>query len=83
MRQNRQTNAGASQADAVETRLGSLEERLAFAEHALDNLSGVLTAAQAQLDRLERESRKLKAHVERISELGLGEDLPQEKPPHY
>jgi len=72
-----------SQPNDVEKRLSVLEERLAFLEHTLDDLGGVLTATQAQLDCLEGKAEKLQVHFQRLSDLNLGEDLPHEKPPHY
>jgi|GEM_PF-336992 len=67
----------------VDRRLIALEERQAFMEHTLESLGQALTATRAQLDRLECEASKTGALVERLSSLGLGDDLPHEKPPHY
>ena len=83
MPQNRPTNSAPSQPEDVENRLNALAERLAFAEHTLDNLGGVVTAVQAQLERLEREAKRIESLVERLSRMGLEEDLPHDKPPHY
>jgi uncharacterized coiled-coil protein SlyX len=67
----------------VGKRLITLEERLAFAEQTLEKLADVCTAIQARLDRFEDASLRIQSKIERLTELGLGEDLPLEKPPHY
>ncbi len=83
MQKNQFSQPGPSQPNDVDKRLSVLEERLTFMEHTLDDLGGVLTATQAQLDRLEGKAEKLQAHLQRLSDLSRGEDLPHEKPPHY
>lgn len=83
MQQNRSFHPAPAKPDDVERRLSVLEERLAFAEHTLDDLGGVINAVQTQLDRLESEARRIESFVERLSTMRLGEDRPHEKPPHY
>jgi SlyX protein len=62
-------------------RLETLETRAAFQEDALQQLSDVLVAQQARIDRLEARLALLAEQLERPADEGGG--LGEERPPHY
>ena len=68
-------------------RLEEIESRFAYQEQMLDELNDIIVRQQGQIDQLEALSRHL---LEKLRELdanedssGDGNDLLQEKPPHY
>lgn len=63
------------------TRLESVETKLAFQEDALQQLSDVLVAQQARLDRLEAQLAALREQVR--GQEGEGAGVGDEPPPHY
>lgn len=65
-----------------EDRLTDIEIKLAHAEQAITELSDVLYAQQAMLEKLQRSCDLLQ---QRISSMGEGPDstAQDEKPPHY
>jgi SlyX protein len=65
-----------------EERLIDIEVKLAHQEHALDEVSQVLTDQQAQLSRLEQVCRSLAERLRSISE-GTSAGEHDDKPPHY
>lgn len=68
---------------AEDARFEALETQLAFQESTLNELSDVIVAQQAHIDRLEATLKEL---IERLrAEPALQElvDPPQERPPHY
>jgi SlyX protein len=62
-------------------RLETLETKAAFQEDALQQLSDVLVAQQARIDRLEARLALLAEQLERQADEGAG--LAEERPPHY
>jgi SlyX protein len=64
-------------------RMTDLEERLTYQQHLIDQLNDVVLGQARQLERLGRELASYVTAVERLTQQGLGEDLPHEKPPHY
>jgi SlyX protein len=66
----------------TEQRLIDIEVKLAHQEHALDEISQVLTDQQAQLSRLEQVCRSLAERLRSISE-GTSAGEHDDKPPHY
>jgi SlyX protein len=64
-------------------RFVALEERLSYQQQLIDELNGVVLEQGRRLDHLSRELAAQRAALERLAELGRGEDLPHEKPPHY
>ncbi len=75
-------NPASSQPDSAE-RMLELEEKLMFSQRALDELNEVVLRQQSEVDRLCREVQSLRTSVERAIALAGGENLPDEKPPHY
>ncbi len=63
-------------------RLMRIEERLAYAEQAVNELSNVLHQQQAQLERLEALCLRLGERLAAQHEVAPGNPL-DEKPPHY
>lgn len=62
-----------------------LEERIAFQEHALDQLNRVVADQQLELDNLQREVRELRrtARVSGDGKDGEARTLEDDRPPHY
>jgi SlyX protein len=65
---------------SVDERLVGIEERLAYQQHLLDQLNGVVLQQRGELDRLTRELASLR---DLLADMSPGENLPYEKPPHY
>jgi len=61
-----------------EQRLLVLEEKLAHQERLLSDLDDVLRIFTRRVEKLETELRSLRAQVSTA-----GDDIPNEKPPHY
>jgi len=66
-----------------EKRLIDIEVKLAHQEHALEEVSQVLTGQQAQLDRLEQVCRALIERFRSISSAEPGDNSGDDKPPHW
>lgn len=63
-------------------RVLELEERSAWQERLLDELSGVLHRQQLELDALLKETKRLREQVAAL--LGAADGpAPNERPPHY
>jgi len=60
-----------------------LEQKLMFQQRSFDELNSVVLEQQAELQQLRRELQALRQAMQGLTERGLGEDLPHEKPPHY
>ncbi len=70
----------AKSGDAQEgTRLHEMEVRLAYQDHLLAELDGVVRSFALRVERLERELSDLKESTGASLEVGAGD----EKPPHY
>ena len=65
-----------------DARLVVLEERLMFQQQLIDKLSDAVLEQRRELDGVRREQAQFRGALERL-QLGGGEDLPHEKPPHY
>lgn len=59
-----------------------LEEKLSFQQRQLDDLNSVVLMQQRDLDRVKLELARLTEVLRGVAER-TGDDLPQEKPPHY
>ena len=64
-------------------RMLELEEKLMFSQRALEELNEVVLRQQSELDQLRGEIKALRTNVDRAIDLADGENLPEEKPPHY
>ncbi|HXH71331.1 MAG TPA: SlyX family protein [Mariprofundaceae bacterium] len=66
----------------MEDRLIELETKISYQEHLLQELNDVIASQQQQLDRLEKEMKRVREHLK-----GTGSQLarPEEEapPPHY
>jgi len=72
-----------SRIDNLTVQVVDLEHQLTFQQRAFDQLNGVVLGQQTELERLRREVHSLQRLLQGIANRGAGEDLPQEKPPHY
>lgn len=66
-----------------EQRLIQIEEKLAYQEHALEQVSQVLTNQQAELDRLRQQCHSLARRLSERSEPQRQSDSAEDVPPHY
>ncbi len=64
-----------------ETRLVEIESKIAFLEHTLDELNGVLLEVRGQVDRLEQALLQMREQLELHA--GSVADPAFQKPPHY
>jgi len=64
-------------------RLTTLEEKLAYQEHALQELHDALYAQQRQIEQLERRCERLNSRLAVLSEALRAEPGADEMPPHY
>ncbi len=72
-----------SDPDDLPAQIVRLEEKLAFQQHAHDELNEVVLQHQTELEQYRREIQSLRKLFQGLQDRGTGEDLPHEKPPHY
>ena len=75
--------SNSSELNDLATQMVELEHKLTFQQQAFDQLNGVVLEQNAEIERLRREIESLRRSLHGLSERGVGEDLPHEKPPHY
>jgi SlyX protein len=68
--------------DPVDRRLTDLESKVSFTEDLIDRLDEIVTAQQAQIDRLQRQIAELR-HAPRADEPPVFRSLRDELPPHF
>jgi uncharacterized coiled-coil protein SlyX len=66
-----------------ESRLVALEERLTFQQRQMDEMKTVVLEHRRELDRMTSELAQCRSGLELLRQMGGGENLPHEKPPHY
>ena len=66
----------------TEDRLINIEIKIAYQEDTIQELNDVVCEQQKQLDKLEETCNFLLKRVKILSE-STGENIPNEKPPHY
>jgi SlyX protein len=66
-----------------ENRLVSLETRLAYQEHTLQQLSDVMASQQRQLDRMMSELRAIRDRLVGLGESFVAAGTEEGPPPHY
>jgi len=78
-------NDYASLPDPADTsgRVVEMEEKLMFQQQALEDLNGVVLRQQTEIGELRRDLEACRRLLQSLADRGLGDDLPQEKPPHY
>ena len=67
------------QDESEDSRIHEMEVRLAYQDHLLSELDGVVRGFALRVERLEREMSELKESTGASLEVGAG----NEKPPHY
>ena len=68
---------------AMTDRLASLEEKLAFLERAVNDLSDVVVRQQKELDRATDRHQRLLDKLAAMESDGGASATAEEKPPHY
>ncbi len=76
-------NPPTPESNDLATQVVELEHKLTFQQLAFDQLNGVVLEQQAELERLRREVKSMRQLLHGLTDRGVGEDLPHEKPPHY
>lgn len=76
-------NPPAAEPNDLTAQVIELEHKLSFQQQAFDQLNGVVLEQQAELERLRRELASLRQSLQGLTDRGVGDDLPHEKPPHY
>jgi uncharacterized coiled-coil protein SlyX len=60
-----------------------LQQKLTFQQKSFEELNSVVLEQQLELQQLSREIKSLRQTLQGLADRGMGDDLPQEKPPHY
>ena len=68
---------------AINSRLEKLEERSAFQEHALDELSNALTDQWKLIEALRRDVQRLRDEIKSVEDNALQGGGREPPPPHY
>jgi SlyX protein len=68
---------------STETRLESIEIKLAHLEHALNQISDVVARQQRELDAAQQRTKRLASQLEALETTGGASATAIEKPPHY
>jgi len=67
----------------MKDRLIELETKISYQDHIIGELNEVVTRQQSQIDRLEKEMKQLRQHLEQSSSTGLARPDEEVPPPHY
>lgn len=67
----------------MDARLTELETKISYQEHLLGELNDVVTSQQRQIDRLERQLKRMGDHLKQMSGSGLARPEEEAPPPHY
>ncbi|WP_426416538.1 SlyX family protein [Aestuariirhabdus sp. LZHN29] len=82
---SKQTSPLTPRDDAPEStrhQLVELQTQLAFQEDTIQALDRVVTRQQQQIDRLEEQLQYLRKRFEALPDT-LGDEVPDQRPPHY
>jgi len=66
----------------MENRLIELETKISYQEHLLQELNDVIASQQQQIDRLEKEMKRMREHL-KGSDSQLARPEEEAPPPHY
>jgi len=67
----------------METRIVELETRVAFQEHALQELNAVVARQQQEILQLRRELEALRAQIRALAPAPVADRGEEPPPPHY
>ena len=67
----------------MDERLIELETKISYQDHIIGELNDVVTRQQSQIDRLEKEMKRLRDHMESSNDSGLARPDEETPPPHY
>ena len=64
-------------------RLETLESKLSFQDHTIEELDAVIIRQQQQIEHLELQHKHLAEQMSEVTESSAGENDGHEPPPHY
>ena len=67
----------------MEERLIELETKISYQDHLIGELNDVVIRQQAQLNKLEKEIRQMREHLNGATSSGLARPDEETPPPHY
>ena len=67
----------------MEERIIELETKISYQDHIIGELNDVVTSQQKQIDRLEKQVRRMEQHLKGLAGSGLARPDEEAPPPHY
>ena len=67
----------------MEERLIELETKISYQDHIIGELNEVVTSQQQQIERLEKEMKRIHSHLKALNSSGLARPDEEIPPPHY
>jgi len=67
----------------MEERIIELETKISYQDHLIGELNDVVTSQQKQIDRLEKQVRRMEQHLKGLTGSGLARADEEAPPPHY
>ena len=67
----------------MEERIIELETKVSYQDHIIGELNDVVTSQQQQIDRLEKQVRRMEQHLKGLAGSGLARADEEAPPPHY
>ena len=68
--------------ESENSRIVELETRLTYQDHIIEQLNEVVTGQQNQIDRLESDIKRIKAHL-KAGDSNIARPEEESPPPHY
>ncbi|ATX82854.1 SlyX protein [Mariprofundus ferrinatatus] len=67
----------------MEKRIIELETKISYQDHIISELDDVVTSQQKQIEKLEKEMKRVQAHLKALTSSGLAHPDEESPPPHY
>lgn len=67
----------------MEERIIELETKISYQDHLIGELNDVVTSQQKQIDKLEKQVRRMEQHLKGLAGSGLARHDEEAPPPHY
>jgi len=78
-----QSSLPSSRLAQMEERLIELETKISYQDHLIGELNDVVTRQQQQIDKLEKEMKKMIDHLKAPDDSGIARPDEEAPPPHY